>query len=64
MLVPGGCWWGQLSHPLVATRIFVAGHRVIAGSAICRAIKRAGYPQLLSASRSELNLLDGPSVEH
>jgi len=31
--------------------------------AICRALDRAGYHQLLTASRSELNLLDGPSVE-
>ena len=44
-------------------RFFVAGARGMAGSAICRALKRAGYHQLLTANRSELNLLDGPSVE-
>ena len=45
-----------------ADRIFVAGHRGMAGSAICRAFERAGYHQLLTASRSELDLIDGPAV--
>lgn len=44
-------------------RIFVAGHRGMAGSAICRAFERGGYHQLLTASRSELDLLDGTAVE-
>ena len=30
-------------------RIFVAGHRGMAGSAICRALERAGYGNLLTA---------------
>ena len=34
-----------------------------AGGAICRALERAGYHQLLTASRSELDLLDGSAVE-
>jgi GDP-L-fucose synthase len=46
-----------------ADRIFVAGHRGMVGSAICRALQRAGYNQLLTASRSELDLLDGAAVE-
>jgi GDP-L-fucose synthase len=51
--------------PLInpADRIFVAGHRGMAGSAICRALQLAGYTQLLTASREELDLLDGPAVE-
>jgi GDP-L-fucose synthase len=51
--------------PLItpADRIYVAGHRGMAGSAICRALERADYHQLLPASRSELNLLDGTAVE-
>ena len=44
-------------------RIFVAGHRGMAGSAICRALKRAGYSQLLTASRDELDLLDPQAVQ-
>lgn len=51
--------------PLItpADRIFVAGHRGMAGSAICRALERAGYHQLLTTSRSDLNLMDGSAVE-
>ena len=50
--------------PLItpADRIFVAGHRGMAGSAICRALQRAGYINLLTASRSELDLEDGVAV--
>ena len=50
-------------------RIFVAGHRGMAGSAICRALQRAGYGDdsvggaLLTASRSELDLLDEAAVQ-
>jgi len=44
-------------------RIFVAGHRGMAGGAIGRALQRGGYGQILTASRSELDLLDGPAVE-
>jgi len=46
-----------------ADRIFVAGHRGMAGSAICRALQRAGYSNLLMASRAELDLEDGPAVQ-
>ena len=35
----------------------------MAGSAICRALKKAGYGQLLTASREELDLLNGSAVE-
>jgi len=57
--------------PLItpADHIFVAGHRGMAGSAICRALQRAGYGSeaaggaLLTASRSELDLLDGAAVQ-
>jgi GDP-L-fucose synthase len=45
-------------------RIFVAGHRGMAGSAICRALQRAGYRNLLTASRTELDLLDPQAVQH
>jgi GDP-L-fucose synthase len=44
-------------------RIFVAGHRGMAGSAICRALQRAGYSNLLTASRADLDLEDGPAVQ-
>jgi GDP-L-fucose synthase len=44
-------------------RIYVAGHRGMAGSAICRALTRAGYNRLLTASSAELDLRDAPAVE-
>ncbi|MCP9791116.1 GDP-L-fucose synthase [Vulcanococcus limneticus Candia 3F8] len=49
-------------------RLYVAGHRGMAGSAICRALQRAGYGDpaqggaLLTASRTELDLLDPAAV--
>lgn len=44
-------------------RFFVAGHRGMAGSAICRAFQRSGYENLLTASRDELDLLDLQAVQ-
>ena len=44
-------------------RIFVAGHRGMAGSAICRALKLAGYTNIFTAERSSLNLEDSAAVE-
>ena len=44
-------------------RIFVAGHRGMAGSAICRALKKSGYLQLLTVDRDELDLSDPLSVQ-
>jgi GDP-L-fucose synthase len=39
-------------------RIYVAGHRGLAGGAILRALEKAGYADLLTRSSSELNLRD------
>ena len=50
-------------------RVFVAGHRGMAGGAICRALQRRGYGDpaqggaLLTASRAELDLRDGAAVQ-
>jgi GDP-L-fucose synthase len=44
-------------------RFFIAGHRGMAGSAICRALQRSGYENLLTASRDELDLLDLQAVQ-
>jgi GDP-L-fucose synthase len=52
-----------------ADRVFVAGHRGMAGSAIGRALQRAGYGDaaqggaLLTASRADLDLLDPAAVQ-
>jgi GDP-L-fucose synthase len=58
-----------ISPPLISAtdRIYVAGHRGMAGSAICRALLAKGYGEagggaLLTAARSELDLLDPVAV--
>ncbi|MEO6788036.1 MAG: GDP-L-fucose synthase [Chthoniobacteraceae bacterium] len=43
-------------------RIFVAGHRGLAGSAILRELQRAGYTHLLTRSSGELNLRERDAV--
>ena len=43
-------------------RIFVTGHRGMAGSAICRALQRKGYNNLFTATRTELDLEDAAAV--
>lgn len=43
-------------------KIFVAGHRGMVGSAICRALKAAGYENLVVRSHTELDLLDPKAV--
>jgi GDP-L-fucose synthase len=44
-------------------KIFVAGHRGLVGSAIVRALHRAGYNNLLLRTRAELNLTNQAAVE-
>ena len=43
--------------------VFVAGHRGMVGSAIVRRLQALGYTNLLTASRSQLNLLDQSAVQ-
>ena len=45
------------------TPIFVAGHRGMVGSAVVRALRAAGAAAPLTASRSELDLLDARAVD-
>jgi GDP-L-fucose synthase len=45
-----------------ASRIFVAGHRGLVGSAIQRCLKAHGFGNLLVRERSELDLRDGAAV--
>jgi GDP-L-fucose synthase len=45
-----------------ADRIFVAGHRGLVGSAILRALHHRGYPNLVTRTRTELDLLDQRAV--
>jgi len=45
-------------------KIFVAGDRGLVGSAIVRRLERAGYSNLITAARSELDLRDASRVNH
>lgn len=44
------------------SKIFVAGHRGLAGSAVCRELRRRGYTNVITRGRAELDLLDGQAV--
>lgn len=43
--------------------IYVAGHRGLAGSAICRALKRAGYANVIGESHARLDLTQARAVD-
>ncbi|HEV2272781.1 MAG TPA: NAD-dependent epimerase/dehydratase family protein, partial [Acidobacteriaceae bacterium] len=45
------------------SRIFIAGHRGLVGSAIRRVLERQGYDRLLLRTRAELDLTDSCAVE-
>lgn len=44
------------------SRIYVAGHRGLVGSAICRALEQQGFINLISRTHRELNLTDQVAV--
>ena len=45
-----------------SSKIYVAGHRGMVGSAIWRELEREGYTNLVGRSRAELDLLDRAAV--
>lgn len=45
-----------------SSQIFVAGHRGLVGSAICRALKKQGYSNLLLRAHSQLDLAEREAV--
>ena len=45
-------------------KIFVAGHKGMVGSAICRILKIKGYKKLLTAKRKDLDLTDNVAVNN
>ena len=46
----------------IGSKIYVAGHRGLAGSAIVRALRAAGYERLLLRTRDELDLAEREAV--
>lgn len=47
----------------MSPRIYVAGHRGMVGSALIRRLIKAGYNELITRSRDQLNLLDQRAVQ-
>ena len=45
-----------------SSKIYVAGHRGLAGSAIERELREQGFSQVLTRTRAEVDLLDGAAV--
>ena len=46
------------------SKIFVAGHKGLVGSAIVRQLENLGYVNIITKSRQELNLLRQTDVEN
>jgi GDP-L-fucose synthase len=47
----------------INSRIFVAGHRGLAGSALVRALAIKGYSEIITRTRAELDLTDARAVD-
>src|SRR3989475_8215354 len=47
-----------------ASRVFVAGHRGLVGSAILRRLEAEGFRRVLTASREQLDLRDQAAVNY
>src|SRR3990172_11557299 len=45
-----------------SSKIYIAGHRGMVGSAICRRLYALGYRNLVTRTRAELDLLDQGAV--
>ncbi len=46
-----------------SSRIYVAGHGGLVGSAICRRLRKDGYSNLIVRDRGELDLFERPAVD-
>ncbi len=46
------------------SKIFVAGHRGLVGSAVVQRLEAKGYKNLLLRTRAELDLFDLKAVQH
>jgi GDP-L-fucose synthase len=47
-----------------SSKIYVAGHQGLVGSAICRQLDQQGYHNIITRTRNEVNLLDQSAVCH
>ena len=54
----------RMPEMTINSRIFVAGHRGLVGSAICRRLEQLGYESVLTATRDQLDLRDQAAVNY
>ena len=47
-----------------STKIYIAGHRGMVGSAVWRALEKKGYTNLIGRTSRELDLRDQEAVKH
>ena len=53
---------GDAAQPAKDSRIYVAGHRGMVGATLCRELKDAGYNNLLTRTRTQLDLINQSDV--
>ncbi len=53
----------QSASPLRGSKIYVAGHRGLAGSSVVRLLQRQNYTNILTQTRRELDLRDNDKVQ-
>lgn len=53
-----------MNGPTFASRIFVAGHRGLVGSAVIRRLEACGFTSVLTATRDQLDLRDQAAVNY
>ena len=46
------------------SKIFIAGHKGMVGSSICKKLKQNGYSNLIFINKKKLNLLDQKKLEN
>src|SRR5665213_962530 len=61
-----GIWsfFPQLGGMKTDSRIYVAGHRGLVGSAIWRELQRNGFKHLIGRARAELDIMDTDAVKN
>ncbi|NCV71371.1 MAG: NAD-dependent epimerase/dehydratase family protein, partial [Betaproteobacteria bacterium] len=53
----------MVSQSAMRTKVYVAGHRGMVGSALVRGLETKGYNHIITKTRSELDLCNATAVE-